>query len=1273
MKQQVKKLISIVLIACMLLSCLPFSASAEMKEIEQTRPTLRSGTAFSVGESGAYVIAALVDGVYYAMNNAFSSKINGTPIAVTNGYVAEADAEGYSVHLTYDNGAYTIENDTHFLTYSSSTNLGAATTAYRWVISEGINGSWRIASEATGTRGVVFRAKDINQFGGYALSNAKVGSAEYFDVEILPIGSIAGGSTDESFTRVTSASQLTYGRYVLLVAPTQSDSEYSYYAVSKLEASEYYALLVLGTGLTSVPNSITAPDNVVWTFNGTASSMKISDGSGKYLFNDPSSVNSISLTADGSDWALSYNSSKGAFTFKSTGYLSFLDSVEAYGDNGLPMVACASDTSDGNAYFYLYKSNASTSCSHSSTTTTTTEATCTSDGKKVVTCKSCGTVLSTTTLPATGHTYQYTSNHNGTHKVTCFYCDYSSNENCTVSGGKCSRCGWNSSSATTGTFTLITSANQITDGSYVLVVAPGGANPGSYPYYAITRQMHSTSYVMAEGLTLSSIPQTLTVNNEIMVWNLSGDSNSFTLTGPEGGVLYNSSNNLYYGDGIATSWTATLSAGVFTLNADDRYLGLRDDLTTVDSNGNPCFRCNSSAKTSSYQFYLFKSGTVEAPSCSHENTKSNLTPATCTATGKLTVTCNDCGEIISNEVVEALGHNANYVEGVAAGCNTTGKAPHYVCSRCNRLFSDPLCSNELKEAAIIVAPVGHEVFAVGGLVPTCGTDGMTAHYQCYGCGGLFLDEQATQSVALTDLTIPSLGHDLIETPATPASCATEGNIAYYTCDVCNAIFSDVTCETQIYLVDTVLPALNHTLSYSPVVEATCTSSGVYAYFYCGICDIYYSDSDYTDTISQADLIIPPTGHDVQYTNRIEPACTESGVLAHYYCNFCHSLFSDAQGKNSLTQEQILIPAKGHSYVKTVFPATCTAPGSEDYECSACGEFYSTPLNATGHSYVNGVCTGCGDVNVAVDSTITMGHTLNLASDISINFAIKTSQLTSYDSFYLEVKIPVYSGNSITGYRTVQVEPVLNGSYYYFTLVGLTAIQMGDEVQAVLHMTKGGVQYISATDYYSIAKYAYAQLNKDNAGPALKRLCADLLQYGSYAQNYKNYRTNAYVDANMTDTHRSYLTDLETVTFVDQNRTIGDLANPTIVWQGKGLIMDSKITLKYIINTAGYSGSVDQLTLRLQYKDYTGKTKTVTLSNPVSYGDKGTWFAFDYDGLLAAELRQVITAAVYDGNTRVSQTLEYSVQSYGCGRTGTLLTVCKAMMAYSDSALAYFMS
>ena len=1269
MKNRLLRLLSFALVLGMILGTLPVSVYATGKD----SAPMRSSGGFSVGNSGRYVIAANVDGVYYALSNTFSGKILGAEIPVIDGYVSEEAAADFALTLSYDGSNYTIQNDTHYLSYASSTNLGASSSAYSWSIGAGKNGSWRITATTATTRGIVFRAKDYLQFGAYALSNAKEGSTEYYDVEILPIGSVAG-ATEEKFVRVTSKDEITSGRYIFLAAPTQSASAYSYYALTKCEDTSYYAVQMTGTSLTTLPTEFTASEDLIWTLEGTAASALIGGNDGNYLYNDPYAASKLQYTNAQSYWTLSYYSAKSAFTLKSTYYMSFRDDSTYIGDNGLPLSYCASSTNYGNPYFYVYKSETVVAaCAHVNKTTDSNPATCTADGSEKVTCKDCGKILSQQTLPATGHSFKYASNLNGTHNTNCSKCDYTASVSCTMFYGKCSFCGWSDGSVSVGTFQLVTAANQITDGSYVLVVAPGGANPGSYPYYAISRQMHSTSYVMAEGLDLSQIPQELSVPSDLMIWNLSGNSTGFTLSGAEGSVLYNSNNNLYYKEGTATVWTPTFENGTFILNADTRYLGLRDDLATVDSNGNPCFRCNTSAKTTSYQFYLFKSGELANPECSHKNTTTSLSEASCTEDGLLTTLCSDCGSIVSTEVVSALGHNATYVEGVPAGCKTNGSIPHYVCSRCKLYFSDPLCRNEIKASALIVAPVGHDLVAVGAIEATCGTEGMMAHYTCNACNAYFLDANGTNEVGLTDLTIPAVGHTLVEIPAVPASCAAEGNIAYFTCEDCNMLFSDQSCETEIHLEDTILPALNHTLSFSPVVEASCTQSGVYAYYYCSICDIYYSDDEYTETITENDLIIPPLGHDILFTNRIEPACTESGIIAHYYCDRCHVLFRDAAGKETLTEDEILIDATGHNYIKVVTPATCTTAGSEDYTCSACNDFYSTPIPATGHTYVNGICTQCGQVGGNIDSTITINHTLNLASDISINFAVKAALLSAYDSYYLECKVPVYSGNTLQSYNTVIIQPVMSGSYYYFTLTGITAVQIGDEVQATLHMSKAGTQYISSTDYYSVAEYAYSQLNKDGSTAKLNTLCANLLQYGASAQTYKSYRTNAYADAAMTTVHKSYLTSLDTVTFQNHNRSCGDLNSPAVTWQGKSLNLDSKITVKYVINVANYNGNIEDLNLRISYMDYNGVSKSVILKDIEKYGTNANWYSFDFDGLLAAELRQVLSAAVYEDDVRVSETLEYSIDSYGNGKTGNLLTVCKAMVAYSDSALAYFKS
>ena len=149
-------------------------------------------------ENGQYVIAANVGGTYYAMPNTFASKIDGVVITVTDGEVAPADAEGYIVELTSVEGGYSIgDGNGNYLKYNSSTNLGKDTTAYAWTISEGTNGTWRIASQTSG-RGLVFRGKTTNKFGGYATSNCSTSPAEYFDIEILPIAGGSSGGEDPS-------------------------------------------------------------------------------------------------------------------------------------------------------------------------------------------------------------------------------------------------------------------------------------------------------------------------------------------------------------------------------------------------------------------------------------------------------------------------------------------------------------------------------------------------------------------------------------------------------------------------------------------------------------------------------------------------------------------------------------------------------------------------------------------------------------------------------------------------------------------------------------------------------------------------------------------------------------------------------------------------------------------------------------------------------------------------------------------------------------------
>ena len=64
MKNRLLRLLSFALVLCMILGTLPVSAYATGKD---AAPMRSSSGGFSVGNSGRYVIAANVDGVYYAI------------------------------------------------------------------------------------------------------------------------------------------------------------------------------------------------------------------------------------------------------------------------------------------------------------------------------------------------------------------------------------------------------------------------------------------------------------------------------------------------------------------------------------------------------------------------------------------------------------------------------------------------------------------------------------------------------------------------------------------------------------------------------------------------------------------------------------------------------------------------------------------------------------------------------------------------------------------------------------------------------------------------------------------------------------------------------------------------------------------------------------------------------------------------------------------------------------------------------------------------------
>ncbi len=603
----------------------------------------------------------------------------------------------------------------------------------------------------------------------------------------------------------------------------------------------------------------------------------------------------------------------------------------------------------------------------------------------------------------------------------------------------------------------------------------------------------------------------------------------------------------------------------------------------------------------------------------HELVTSPAVAATCTTPGMTEGSyCAQCGMVVSEATeVPATGHGEGYyVPQQDATCTEKGYTEGYKCSTCDAVLSG--CEK--------IKKLGHDTVLVNVVPATCQSDGYSGDEYCNRCG---------ETVA-TGTVIAAGGHTEVVDKAVAATCTTDGLTEGKHCSTCG----------EIIVAQEIIPATGHTVVTAAAVAATCTTDGMTEGSYCSVCNEIFA----------AQTIIPATGHAVVIDAAVAPTCLNSGLTEGSHCATC----------NIVLVAQEAVARLGHDYV-----CTDLGNGTHAEVCSRCDKAKTAEAHTPD---ANGVCTLCGNgasTEPTVDENIKIYHTLDLASDISVTFAVPKTALASYDSYYLECTLPEYEGNELTGTSSVRVDPVVSGSYYYFTLTGITAVRMGDMVEAVLHMSKGGAEYISLTDSYSVATYAYAMLEKSSDAYMLT-LCADLLRYGAEAQSYKGYRTDALVDAAMTDEQRAYCSDTEVLTFTETDSFLGDVESPFITWVGKTLDLGSKVGMKFVFNTTNYAGNISDLSMKVTYVGSNGESKTVILTDAEAYGTSGTRYSFTFYGLLASELRTVVDVAVYEGDIQLCETLRYSAETYAAKNTaGPLAPLCKALFAYSDSAKAFF--
>ena len=319
----------------------------------------------------------------------------------------------------------------------------------------------------------------------------------------------------------------------------------------------------------------------------------------------------------------------------------------------------------------------------------------------------------------------------------------------------------------------------------------------------------------------------------------------------------------------------------------------------------------------------------------------NIAYYTCSVCGKLFKDANAVTETTADAVkLEKLSHKLTKTEAVPATCTKGGSNEYYTCSACGKIFKDADASTETSVEAEKTSKIPHTLTKTEYKAATCTEDGNTEYYTCSVCGKIFKDESGTQETSVEAEKLVATGHSLTKTEAKAATCTEDGNNEYYTCSACGKIFKDADGKTVTTVEAEKIAATGHTMTKIEAKSATCTEDGNIEYYTCSACGKAFKDADgKTVTTVEAEKIAA-TGHTMTKTDAKAATCTEDGNIAYWYCSVCNKYFSDENGTTEITLDDTVIKAH-HTMTKTdAKEPTCTAEGNNAYyTCSVCGKVF----------------------------------------------------------------------------------------------------------------------------------------------------------------------------------------------------------------------------------------------------------------------------------------------------------------------------------------------
>ena len=673
-----------------------------------------------------------------------------------------------------------------------------------------------------------------------------------------------------------------------------------------------------------------------------------------------------------------------------------------------------------------------------------------------------------------------------------------------------------------------------------------------------------------------------------------------------------------------------------------------------------------------------------AVNCGHPEWQTTVTAPTCTEPGFTTYTCA-CGVSYTGDETPATGHS--YVDGICSVCTQpcdhnwldgqceicqllcTHQWSEGVCTQCQKA-----CIHSWQDGACTECAVncGHPEWQTTVTAPTCTEPGFTT-YTCI-CG-----------VSYTGDETPATGHSYVDGVCSVCTQPCDHSWLDGQCEICQLQcthqWSEGVCtQCQKACIHSWQDgactecAVNcgHPEWQTTVTAPTCTEPGFTTYT-C-ICGVSYTGDE-----------TPATGH--SYVDGVCSVCTQP--CDHSWldgqCEICQLQCTHQWSEGVCTQCQKACVHSwqdgactecavncGHPEWQTaVTTPTCTEPGFTTYTC-ICGVSYTgdaTP--ATGHSYTDGICIGCGEAEPIILPSVKLRYpTLSFEDEVKIHVFFNAENIDRAE----EIGLIVYS-QEVTSWSIETAESIVPGyqktqdaGLYFCSTKGIHAKALGDRLYFSIYIKTNDGQYLySALRNYCPTDYAYNHLAKPENSVEVKSLVVAMLNYGAAAQQYFDYHCDNLVNANLTAEQKALVTDYDPSMITPLQPVLaaknGDFASVkgSFTKRRPAVSFKGAFAIEYFFTPA----YVPEGEVQLYYWDQKTYDSVDTCSAQNATGiltmtlkDDGQYHA-TVEGISAKDLDQtVFAAAVYsDGTTNYcSGILNYHIGAY-----------CSSFASYENDA------